>query len=180
MTTHNSADLFTEHFRYDARGRTTAHMQSFGASTGAVEHSRVWGLDYDERGHVAQLTEASGVTASEWESLFATTAALPDGALTVRQTLQTGVTGQPPSRVRYGVSSFGTLLGEEIASTPLWATTEWEDNWTPTRVSGAIMPSAVNGAAVAWDFWTHLCLQLADAVYTAQFSSGLLVSWTRL
>lgn len=32
----------------------------------------------------------------------------------------------------------------------------------------------------AWDFWTHLRLQLADDVYTAHFSSGLLVSWTRL
>jgi hypothetical protein len=31
----------------------------------------------------------------------------------------------------------------------------------------------------AWDFWTHLQLRLADGVYRAHFSSGLLVSWIK-
>ncbi len=44
LTTQHDTALFTEQFRYDARGRTTAHMQSFGDSTGAFEHSRAYGV----------------------------------------------------------------------------------------------------------------------------------------
>jgi len=142
--------LFTEQFRYDARGRTTAHMQSFGASTGAADHARVWGLDYDERGHVAQLTEARGVTASQWESMFATTAALPEGAdavaaFTVPSVSRTLFTGHA-----FQTSSLGTLLGEQSLAVVLGTTPEYS-SWTATRAEGAIMPSSVNGAGVAWD-----------------------------
>ena len=39
----------------------------------------------------------------------------------------------------------GDWLIDTRAPTPEYST------WTPTRAEGAIMPSAVNGAAVAWD-----------------------------
>ena len=50
----------------------------------------------------------------------------------------------------FQTSSLGTLLGEQslavlLGTTPVYST------WTPTRAEGAIMPSAVNGTAVAWD-----------------------------
>jgi hypothetical protein len=82
--------------------------------------------------------------------MFATTAALPEGAdavadFTVASVSRTLFTGHA-----FQTSSLGTLLGEQSLAFVLGTTPEYS-TWTPTRAEGAIMPSAVNGAAVAWD-----------------------------
>lgn len=150
LTAQHETALFTEQFRYDARGRTTAHMQSFGARTGAAEHSRVWGLRYDARGHVALMVEARGVDPDQWTTQFESQVPLLNDAMAVAQRVQDGASQSQRSQHMFDVSALGTLLEEQVATLPSggWPS---ETSWDATRAEGAIMPSAVNGAAVAWD-----------------------------
>jgi YD repeat-containing protein len=128
LTTHNSAALFTEQFRYDARGRTTAHMQSFGDNTGAVVHLRVWGLTYDERGHVALMAEARGVDPDQWTTVFESQVPLLNGAMAVVQRVEEHANHSQRSQHMFDVSTLGTLLEEQAATFPSVGF-PWETSW---------------------------------------------------